>query len=85
MRWASGGGARFGLGPFLIADGLLIALDDDGWLTVAEAAPDGYRGFAKARILTGHDAWAPLALAGGRLLARDLTRMVCVDLRGGQP
>lgn len=85
VRWASGGGARFGLGPFLIADGLLIALDDDGWLTVAEAAPDGYRGFAKARILTGHDAWAPLALAGGRLLARDLTRMVCVDLRGGQP
>jgi hypothetical protein len=27
------------------------------------------------------ECWGPLALAGGRLYARDLTRMVCIDLR----
>jgi outer membrane protein assembly factor BamB len=26
------------------------------------------------------DSWAPLALAGGRLIVRDLTRMVCLDV-----
>jgi outer membrane protein assembly factor BamB len=85
IRWSSGGSARFGLGPFLIADGLLLAMNDDGWLTVAEAGPQGYRALSKSRVLTGHDAWAPMALAGGRLLARDLTKLVCLDLTGGKP
>jgi hypothetical protein len=31
-------------------------------------------------VLNGHDAWGPLALAGSRLLARDLDSMVCLDL-----
>jgi outer membrane protein assembly factor BamB len=35
-------------------------------------------------ILDGHDAWGPMALAGGLLVLRDSTRMVCVDLRGGK-
>ncbi len=83
-RWASGGGSKFGLGPFLIASGLLLALNDEGWLTVAEATPQGYHAFSRVRVLSGHDAWAPMALAGGRLLARDLTRMVCLDLTGNK-
>ena len=36
---------RFGLGPFILADGLLFALnDEDGTLHVAEASPSGYQG-----------------------------------------
>ena len=82
VLWSSGSGAKFGLGPFLIASGLIIVLNDDGLLTLAEAAPSGYHCLAQAKVLQGHDAWAPLALADGRLLARDLTRMVCLDLTG---
>ena len=85
VLWASGAGARFGLGPFVMAQGLLLVMNDDGWLTLAEANPAGYRPLARARVLPGHDTWAPLALAGGRLLARDLTKMVCLDMAGTTP
>ncbi|MCY3024259.1 MAG: PQQ-like beta-propeller repeat protein [Planctomycetota bacterium] len=79
IRWTSGA-RRFGLGPFLIADGLLYAMDDNGKMTLAEASPSGFRPLAQAQLLQGHDAWGPMALVGGRLLARDFTRMVCLDV-----
>jgi outer membrane protein assembly factor BamB len=72
----------FGLGPLLMADGLLFAMDDSGTLTLAEATADGFRQLAQSQVLDGREAWGPLALAGGRLLARDLTRMVCLDVAG---
>lgn len=81
LRWASGMGHRFGLGPFIIAQGRIFVLDDNGELTMAQATADGFRLLARAKVLDGHDAWGPLALAGGRLIVRDLTRIVCLDLR----
>ncbi len=56
-------------------------LNDTGTLTLVQASPQGYKQLAQARVLTGHDAWGPLALVDGRLIARDLTRMVCLDVR----
>jgi outer membrane protein assembly factor BamB len=80
--WASGGNYRFGLGPFIIADGLMILMNDKGVLTLAEASESAFKPLAQAGIFErGRDSWGPLALAGGRLLARDFTRMVCLDLR----
>ena len=81
VLWASGSAAKFGLGPFLLAQGLLFVMNDEGLLTLAEVNPAGYRVLTRARVLNGHDSWAPLALAGGRLLARDLTQMVCLDVK----
>jgi len=81
LRWTSGAAARFGLGPFVIGGGLIYALNDDGTLTLAEASPAGYRRLAQARVIEGHDCWAPMALTHGRLLARDLTKMVCLDVK----
>lgn len=78
--WSSGPAHRFGLGPFLIADGLIFALNDRGLLTVAEATPAGFRPLARAQVLEGHECWGPLALAGGRLLARDYTHLICLDV-----
>jgi outer membrane protein assembly factor BamB len=49
-------------------------------LSLARAVPDRYDELAEAKVLTGHDSWGPLALVGGRLLARDLTTMVCLDV-----
>jgi outer membrane protein assembly factor BamB len=79
--WSSGQTARFGLGPYLLADGKLIVLDGDGTLTIAEASTTSYRPLGSVKILEGPDAWAPMALVAGRLIARDTRRMVCVDLR----
>lgn len=80
-KWESGAEHRFGLGPFTVAGDLLYALDDEGHLTLAQISPGGFRALATARVLEGHEAWGPLALVSGRLLARDLTRMVCLDVR----
>jgi len=82
--WSSGPERRFGLGPYLVADGKLVILNQDGVLTIAEATTEEYRPFASAKILEGPDAWAPLAIVAGRLIARDSRRMVCVDLRAGR-
>jgi len=80
--WASGAANRFGLGPFMIANGLIYLMNDSGLLTLAEATPKGYNQLAQAQVLHGHDSWGPMAMAGGRLIVRDLTKMVCLDVRG---
>ncbi len=80
IKWTSGAAYRFGIGPYIIADGKILALDDLGLLTIAEASPAAFRPLGQARLLSGHDCWGPMALAGGRLIARDLTKMVCVDI-----
>jgi outer membrane protein assembly factor BamB len=80
VRWSSGAGAQFGLGPFLIADGLIFALNDTGWLSLMELSAEKYAPLAKARVLQGRESWGPMALAGGRLIVRDLTRVVCLDV-----
>lgn len=78
--WASASGQQFGLGPFLLAQGLIFAVNDSGLMRLIEASPDKYNLLGEARILQGRESWGPLALAGGRLLARDLTRMVCLEV-----
>ena len=83
--WASGPSRGFGLGPYFVADGKLVALNDQkGTLHVAEASAQSYQETASAKVLSGHDAWAPMALADGKLILRDLTRMVCLDLSRGE-
>lgn len=82
VLWTSGSEHRFGLGPFLVADGLIYVMDDYARMTVAEATPKGYRPLARATILDhGHDSWGPMAVAAGRLLARDYDRLICLDVR----
>jgi outer membrane protein assembly factor BamB len=78
--WTSPPGQTFGLGSFILADGLIYAMNDSGLLRLIEATPNKYVLLAQAQVLKGHDSWAPLALAGGRLIVRDLTRMVCLDV-----
>ena len=81
ILWSSGKTNRFGLGPYIIADGKFFILSDDGELTVAKVSTKEYQQLAKAKILEGVDAWGPLAIVNGRLLARDSKNMVCIDLR----
>jgi outer membrane protein assembly factor BamB len=78
--WTSGKD-RFGHGPYLVADDLLLAMGNDGELVMAEANTTAYRPLARHRVFAdGHDAWAPMACVAGRLIVRDMTRMVCLDL-----
>jgi len=81
LVWASGRRERFGIGPYIVADGKLFVLDDNGEMTMAEAGLEAYRPLARARVLPGHDSWGPPALVSGRMIVRDSRTMVCLDLR----
>jgi outer membrane protein assembly factor BamB len=77
--WTSEG-RSFGLGPFVLADGLFYAVNDSGLLRAIEAGTVKYNVTGQAQILEGRESWGPLALTSGRLLARDLTRLICLDV-----
>lgn len=78
--WTSGKDSRFGLGPYIIADEKMYILDDDGTLTMIKPDKNRYIQLAQKKILDGHDAWGPLAIADDRLLMRDSKTMVCLDI-----
>ena len=82
LIWASSTSSRFGLGPYMIANGMIYVMNDSGLLTLIEATSVGYKQLAQSQVLNGHDSWGPMAIAGGRLIARNMTRMVCLDIRG---
>jgi outer membrane protein assembly factor BamB len=80
--WTSEGRASFGLGSFLLADGMFFILEGKtGMLRLLEASTEGYKELASAQILGGHDVWGPMALSEGKLVMRDLGRMVCVKVK----
>ena len=80
VQWASGSAAKFGGGPLLIAGGRVFVMDDHGTLTLAEATPRSYVPLATAPAAPGRDSWAPMAIADGRLIVRNMTEMVCMDV-----
>ncbi len=85
VLWTSGKEHRFGLGPFLVADGRILVLNDSGVLTMADASDNGYVMRAQKKVLEGRDSWGPMALVDGRLLLRSFEKMICLDLRRKQP
>ena len=81
--WDSDGKAAFELGGFLLADGMFFILEGKtGMLRLIEANTNGYKELASAQVLSGSDVWGPMALSDGKLIVRDMTKMVCLDVRG---
>jgi outer membrane protein assembly factor BamB len=80
--WTSESGQQYGLGPFMAADGVFFAVNDSGLLRLVAADVTRYRLLGQAQVLKGRESWAPLALAGGRLIVRDTTRMICLEVGG---
>ncbi|MBA3973581.1 MAG: polyvinylalcohol dehydrogenase [Candidatus Solibacter sp.] len=81
--WDSDGKASFELGSFMLADNMFFVLEGKtGILRLIEANTTQYKELAQAQVLGGHDVWAPMALSAGKLVLRDMSRMVCIDVRG---
>ncbi len=81
--WTSEGKASFGLGSFILTGAGFLVLDgNSGKLRLIEASATGYNELASAQVLSGQEVWAPMALADGKLVLRDLSKMICLDLRG---
>ena len=87
VKWDSkqGGGPTFDLGTVLIADGLIYAVNGgNGDIYMAEATPDAYKQLGKASLLAPPEPWAPMAFKEGKLIARDMHRLVCLDVTVGK-
>jgi outer membrane protein assembly factor BamB len=78
--WKSGQANKYGLGAYMIADGKIVVLNDEGLLSFVEAKSDVFKLITQFKVLDGHECWGPPALVKGRLIVRDLTNMMCLDV-----
>ncbi len=72
---------RFGCGTMVLAEGRLILLTERGELLLIDASPASYRELARAAVFPDGPCRAQIALANGRLYARDQKTLTCFDLK----
>jgi len=72
---------NFGCGSMILADGKLIVLIERGELILVEATPKEYRELARDQVLDSGPCRAQIALANGKLYARDQKKLICLDMR----
>ncbi|HLY19851.1 MAG TPA: PQQ-binding-like beta-propeller repeat protein [Bryobacteraceae bacterium] len=65
---------------FIYADGKLIAVDEDGSLSLATVSPAGLKVLSRVALLRSN-AWTAPALAGTVLYVRDRHSLMALDLR----
>ena len=79
-------------GGMILADGLILATDGEQTLYLIEPDTSEFKPLASSMLLVtkpgedgmverfGNQNWAPLALADGKLLIRDQSRLMCVKV-----
>ncbi|WP_346857000.1 PQQ-binding-like beta-propeller repeat protein [uncultured Draconibacterium sp.] len=91
IMWKTKREPDFNKGSMIIADGLILATDGAKSLYLIEPDPTTFKPLASAELLTkpegeegggrfGTQNWAPIALADGKLLIRDQSKMLCVKV-----
>jgi outer membrane protein assembly factor BamB len=93
IMWKTKRDPDFNKGSMILADGLILATDGAKTLFLIEPDPSGYKPLASAEMLTAADPgddpraarfgtqnWAPIALADGKLLIRDQSRILCLKV-----
>ncbi|HEV3237311.1 MAG TPA: PQQ-binding-like beta-propeller repeat protein [Gemmataceae bacterium] len=77
VKWTEKG---FGCASLILADGRFYALTENGDLVIFEASSTAYRELARSSVLTA-PCRSPLALAEGRLYARDNKKLACWEIK----
>ena len=92
IKWKTRRNPDFNKGSMILVDGLILATDGAKKLYLIEPDPSGFKPLASSELLTEQAAgegmsarfgtmnWAPIALAGGKLLIPDQSRMLCVKV-----
>jgi len=79
--WTSERQASFELGGYVLADRMFFVLEGKtGTLRVLDANADHYEQIASFQLLEGPDVWAPPVISRGRLLIRDMGKLICLDI-----
>lgn len=80
-EWNSANDERFGLGPYMVIDGQLFALKEDGQLYVYQIGERSMQLIHHQTVIKdGADAWGPMAYANGMLLLRDAKNVKCLKI-----
>jgi outer membrane protein assembly factor BamB len=88
IKWKTGRSPLFDKGGMILADGLLLSTDGSSKLYLIEPDPSAFKPIATSDLLkpepgfkgSSNQNWAPLALADGKLLIRDQSRLICVKI-----
>lgn len=91
VMWKTKRDPDFNKGSMILAEGLILATDGARKLFLIEPDPTAFKPIASAELLVaapaegmaarfGTQNWAPIALADGKLLMRDQSRMICVKV-----
>ncbi len=78
VKWSQEG---FGCGSLILANGQLIAMSEAGDLVLVEPTPKEYREKSHAKSVLNGPVRAHMALANGKLYARDNKKLVCWSLK----
>jgi len=82
--WEKGSGPSFEMGSLIkVGDFLINQNGKNGEIALIAPSPDGYKELGRAQFFDSKksQAWAPMAFSQGKLLCRDMEKMVCVDLQ----
>ena len=80
-EWNSANDERFGLGPYMVIDGQLFALKEEGQLYVYQIGERSMQLIHHQTVIKdGADAWGPMAYANGMLLLRDAKNVKCLKI-----
>lgn len=82
-QWSSSSSYKFGIGPYILIGPVLYVMDDEGLLSRVRISPSKFDLIDQTQVLHGHESWAPMAFANGRIIVRDLTQMACIKI--GEP
>jgi outer membrane protein assembly factor BamB len=95
IMWKTKRDPDFNKGSMILADGLILATDGKKSLYLIEPNPTGFKPIASSEVLGERGTktegiatriggstqnWAPIALAKGKLLIRDQSRMMCLKV-----
>lgn len=88
VKWITRRTPLFDKGGIILADGLLLVTDGSSKLYLIEPDPTAFKAISSSELLKGDSGdqrfptqnWAPLALADGKLLIRDQSRLMCVKV-----
>lgn len=80
IQWKTSRDPLFDKGSMILADGLILSTDGSTKLYLIEPDPSAFKPLASAELLAKGQNWAPMALANGKLLIRDQSRMICVKV-----
>ena len=82
VKWNTGTSPGFDWGGTLMAGGMLYVVDGNaGDLCLIKPTPEAYTEVGRAHFLDGGQIWGYMAYADGKILIRDQSKLVCVNVR----